>query len=65
MARRRRISSNHLVLYTIPYAAVDPKSFSMNVATAIAKAKRTKRIPIKAGDIRNLRYLISINLSQI
>jgi hypothetical protein len=34
------------------YAAADPKSFSRNVAAAIAMAKTIKRIPIIEGEKR-------------
>jgi hypothetical protein len=40
--------------------AADPKSFSRKVATAIAIANTTKRIPIIRGENRNFKYFIII-----
>jgi hypothetical protein len=47
------------------YEAADPKSFSINVAIAIAVAKITKKAPMKKGEKRSFKIFISTNGSSI
>jgi hypothetical protein len=56
------IASNHQALYTSALEVCVPKSFSMNVATAIAAANKINKTAVKRVEYRKLKnFFILLN----
>ena len=53
-------NSNQAVLKTSIFASIVPKSFSINVATAIQTAKRNKKKILEYTDKKYLKNFLSI-----